>query len=423
MRLLVALLVAAVGGAAAQKPPNPLELKKLIESYLGQDARTRAGRDRQRKILQRVDLVPPLKASQVKSWRKKLLKAAAKAGPRLDKKGGGSNFFWEKQRKGLYIVGGRTKRPKGLLLGMHGGGKGSGDARSSHAAFDAAASKLGWVAIFPQVLVKTEHGWTDSGTEEFVIDLVEAAKRTWKIDRSRVFFAGHSMGGYGSWTLGAHHADMVAAVAPSAGAPTPVRSTENNAIVDIVEGVIPNLRNVPMIIYQSDDDPQVPPDVNQAAVKFLAKAKERWGGYDYEYWQVSGRGHASPPGGMLALLEKIAQRQRNAVPAKVVWQPVLPWKRQFYWLFWEAPVRNAIVVADADMKTNRIKIECEQDTAGLSLLLDERIVDMKREVVVTIAGEAVYRGIPQPRLSAMLLTAVRNDPDLMFPCRIPLGDR
>ena len=98
--------------------------------------------------------------------------------------------------------------------------------------------------IAPQALEATEHGWTDSGTEEFVLDLVDGALRTWKIDPDRVYFVGHSMGGYGSWTLGAHHADRVAAVAPSAGAPTPILDRATNKPVDIVEGVIPSLRSV-----------------------------------------------------------------------------------------------------------------------------------------------------------------------------------
>ena len=70
------------------------------------------------------------------------------------------------------------------------------------------------------------------------------------------------MGGYGTWTLGAHHADRVAALAASAGAPTPITGPSGK-YEDVEIGVIPSLRNVPIVIYQSDDDPNVPPAANE----------------------------------------------------------------------------------------------------------------------------------------------------------------
>ncbi len=406
--------------AQAPKPPSASIQKKLATAYLAADARSTAGRQEQLAILAKLASVPPLRRSAALAWKKKLLALAAKAGPKLKKKSGRAWFWHKPQKRGLYIVGGRTRRPKGLLIGMHGGGKGAGDAGASHGAFQAAASKLGWVAVFPQVLKKTEHGWTDSGTEEFVLDLVAAARRTWKIDPNRVFFAGHSMGGYGSWTLGAHHADVVAAIAPSAGAPTPVLSRETQQIVDIEAGVVPSLRNVPMIIYQSGDDPQVPPEVNRFAVKALARAKKKWGGFPFEYWEVDGRGHALPPGGTAALLAKIAKRVRNPVPEKIVWQPKLAWKRQFYWLHWEKPIAGAIVVARLDKQGNRVLVECDKPAAGLSVLLDRRLVDMDQEVYVELNGKEVFRGKPRATLPTLLLTAARNDADLVFEARVPL---
>jgi predicted peptidase len=229
--------------------------------------------------------------------------------------------------RGRYIIGGETKKPKGLAITMHGGGEGSADAGGAAGAYEPTLSKLSLLMVAPQALEATEHGWTDSGTEEFVLDLVDAALRTWKLDTDRVFFVGHSMGGYGSWTLGGHHADRVAAIAPSAGAPTPVQSSASSPIIDIQEGVIPSLRNVFVSIYQSLDDPQVPPAPNQFAAKKLAEVAKKWGGFEHTYWEVNGRGHAEPPGGYIAQLEKVAARSRDPVPQRIVWQPVLPWKR------------------------------------------------------------------------------------------------
>ena len=414
----VLLAVLAAVGAAPSAPPAPREVDELVDAWWEADARSEAGLDERRRILARLDeITGPLGSREIATWTKTLTKRWEK-GPRLDK-GSGRQFWWEQEERGLFFVGGETKRPKGLFLGMHGGGWGSGDASTSHSAWSAAADKYGWVGLFPQVLEQTELGWTDSGTEEFVMELVEAARRTWKLDADHVFFGGHSMGGYGSWTLGSHHADTVAALTPAAGAPSPYLGPDGKA-VDIVPGVIPSLRNVPMVIYQSRDDPRVPPDANQVAVKRLGEARQRWGGFDFEYWEVDGMGHDYPPGGTRALLEKVHERVRDPRPERVVWQPELAWKQQFYWLFWDRPARHALVVADLDASANGIAITCDQDAHGLWVLLDDELLDVEREVVVTLNGQETWRGLPEARLSTLLITGTRGDPGLTFPYRVPV---
>jgi len=427
MLLRASVLLSFLILSQGPRPPSASEVPTLIQEYLNADSRTEAGFQKRQEILTRLALTRALTPSKAKDWTRRVLKLGLR-GKTLPKKSGRFYFYGseksgrrkprQSERTGLFIVGGEHRRPKGLLIAMHGGGVGAGSARACHSKYHAAARKLGWVAIFPEVLAKTEHGWTDSGTEEFVIDLLDAALRTWKLDPSKVYFAGHSMGGYGTWTLGAHHADRVAALAPSAGAPTPIRSSTSGKLIDVQEGVIPNLRNVPIVIYQSTDDPNVPPGANQIAVKKLAEAKKRWGGFDYEYWEVNGRGHGLPPGGIQADLAKIAGRRRNAHPKKVVWQPVLSWKHQFYWLYWTHPVARAIVVAE--VAGNTITVTCDQDADGLSVLLDDHLVDMSKEVVVKLGEKEVYRAVPERSLATIVMTATRNDPELVFQTRVPL---
>ncbi len=413
-------LVAAPQSPA--KPPSKKQQTALVEEYMELDLRDDDSFKRGLEIVAQLDAISLTRASDVKKWRKSLAKLDRKMHRTLEKKSG-RHHYWEKERRGFFIIGGESKKPRGLLIGMHGGGVGSGDANSSAGAFTAAASKLDLVGIFPEVLEKTERGWTDSGTEEWVIDLVDAAIRTWDIDPNLVFFSGHSMGGYGSWTLGGHHADRVAALAPSAGAPTPVYDRPGGKIIEIDTGVVANLRNVPMVVYQSIDDPQVPPDANQAAMKDVAKAKERWGGYeDFEYWEVNGRGHGLPEGGMLALLNKIIKFERNPIPEKIVWQPHLDWKRQLNWLFWEEPIYDAILVAELDRERNTIRFDCDKELVGLWVLLDERVLDIKKEVVIEVNGVVINRGIPQPTLGSLLLTTSGPDTGLSFTSRLPIRD-
>lgn len=417
--LFCLLLGAAV---SAQKPMPAKDQELLVAQFLAADDRTAAGHAERTTVLRKLAAVPPLDKAQLAAWQGKLAKLQAK-GRTLEKEG--DQWFWPGDKKkgtqgrGRYIVGGETKKPKGLAIAMHGGGLGSGDAGPAAASYGPALTKLGMLMVAPQVLEATECGWTDSGSEEFVLDLVDAALRTWKLDPDRIYFVGHSMGGYGSWTLGAHHADRIAAIAPSAGAPTPIRSGPVGPIIDVVEGVVPSLRNVFVSVYQSLDDPQVPPGPNQFAVRALGEAAKKWGGFEHTYWEVDGRGHGEPPGGYEPQLEKVFARTRSVVPERVVWQPVLPWKRQFYWLYWDAPKQNAIVVADLDRKTNRVAITCDQPTDGLYVLLDARLVDLGKEVVVTVNGTETFRGKAAMDLGTLLLTSDHPDPKLQFAARVP----
>jgi dienelactone hydrolase len=413
--VLVALLAAPL--LPQERPPSRREATELCRNFLGLDARTEDGRRAQLEILGRLSGTRPLTERQERDWRKTLAKEQAK-GRRLET--GNRNHWWPDEKRGLYLVGGETGRPQALLIAMHGGGVGSGDAASAHAAYAPAAAALGWACVSPEVLEKTECGWTDSGTEEWVLDLIDAALRTWRIEPDRVYLAGHSMGGYGAWTLGAHHADRVAGLAPSAGAPTPILG-QGGVVTGVVEGVIPNLRNTRIAIFQSTDDRQVPPEPNQKAVELLTAARQRFGGYDFDYWEVDDRGHGFPAGGPEPLLRKIADARRDPLPERLVWQPELRWKRQFSWLHWEHPTTRALVVADLDRENNRIAITCENGAVGdLEVLLDDRLVDMDREVVIEVNGEETRREVPVRTLSTLLRTSTSPDQALVFAARMPV---
>lgn len=423
-----AALVAIVSVLPSQEPdpPSAKEIDALVAEYFELGPRAiGSGRARQREILDVLATLPPLDARAEATWREDLHELWMD-GPELpSKKKSGRHFLWEDREggeRGLYIVGGKTRRPKGLVIGMHGGGVGSGDASSAAGGWSGAASDQKWLGIFPEVLEKTEHGWTTSGTEEFVLELVDRAVRTFELDPGRIYLCGHSMGGYGTWTLGARHADRWAGLAASAGAPTPLMDAEGE-FYDIDWGVIPNLRNSRLLVFQSDDDPQVPPDANRVANAMVQKARERWGGYErFEYQEESGFGHDAPPGGFDAFLERIADDERVLRPKKVVWQPVLPWKRQFYWLHWESPVAGAIVEAELFPDENEVRVTAQRLGTGLSILLDESMLDLDRDVTVRLNDKVVHRGVAEPNLADLVLTAVTGDPGRTYIARVPVTD-
>ena len=406
--LLGALAPAVVHGGEAPLP-KARELESLVEAYLDADF---AERQRMRKAWDAE--LAPLEAKDVPKLRKVLLKIALDHGPTLGKKG--SQWFFEKGR-GKYIVSGRPS--KALFLGLHGGGAGAGSAESAAGAMGGG----GWMWIYPEVLEKTERGWTDAGTEAFVVDLIQAAKRTFKLDPNRIFLSGHSMGGYGSWTIGAHHADMFAGIAPYAGAPSCVTMLGQEKPSLVEPGVLPNLYNVPLHVYQSGDDLNVPPVSNDLATELLRGWKERHpGGFTYRYDRVEGRGHAAPQEGYLPSQKWLASHDRVPRPRKFLWQPVLSWKRQFYWAYWAYPEMESVLQVEAH-EGNQVELtslEGGGDLGGLSILLGAPLVDLDKPVTIMAAGKRVFEGVVPLTFSTLMLTLPRLDEDLLFDARVDI---
>ncbi|MDF1701466.1 MAG: prolyl oligopeptidase family serine peptidase [Planctomycetota bacterium] len=389
--------------------PKGKALVKLVEGYL--DAEVTARRALRKQWDREFAHLDP---KDLPKLRKTLLKIALKHGPKLQKKG--NNWFFEKGR-GRYIVSGSPK--KGLWLGLHGGGVGSGDAGSAASAMGGGG--FGW--IFPEVLKKTERGWTDAGTEEFVLELIQAAKRTWKLDPNRIYITGHSMGGYGTWTIGSRHADVFAGLAPYAGAPSCVTMQGQSEASMVEPGVLPNLFNVPLHFFQSGDDKNVPPESNDLAARLLKELKaEHPRGFNYRYDRVDGRGHAAPKEGYGPSQKWIASHDRVPRPKKFLWQPTLSWKRHFYWAYWPYAEMETILQFEAK-DGNRIEVttlEGSDDLEGLSILLGTPLVDPTKPVTVVVNGEA-RKPITVPRtFSTLMLTLPRLDPHLLFDARLDL---
>ncbi len=399
-------------GIAQERIPVPKgkKLKKIVQIYLAASHQERI--DMRREADERY--LPLAPGRKLKSLRSEMLKYARKTGRKL--KGSGTNYFYDKKTKrGKYIAKGKGK--KGFFVGLHGGGLGSGDAGSMAGSMGGG----GWTWIFPEVLEKTEYGWTTSGTEEFVIELIEAAKRSGKVDPNRIYISGHSMGGFGSWTLGAHHADIFAGIAPYAGAPTPI--WEGKEAVAIAPGVIPNLYNLRIHFFQSMDDRNVPPAANERAHEELKTwKKDHPGGFDFRYLRVNGRGHAAPKAGYLPTQKWVAQKTRNARPSKIIWQPTLKWKKHFYWLYWEQAALKSIIEATTN-GSNRIEInsiESHKSIEGITVLLGSPIVDLTQEITIKVDDTVKFKGKVERTFSTLLLTIPRYDEDLLFDARIDL---
>lgn len=410
---MLASLLLTASLAPTQDGLDRKETERLVGAYLALDQTEPDQVEVGRGLLRDLASAPYPSKRDMRRWEKlfaEALEARLEAAP-LGKEEG--EYFEEARgRRGRYHLAGETRRPKALFVGLHGGGEGSGDADTSLGAYRGACASRGWLGLFPEVLEKTERGWTDSGTEEWVLSLVDRALWQFDIDPSRVYIGGHSMGGYGTWAIGAHHPDRFAAGVASAGAPSPVY--QGGRVVSIQKGIIPNLRSLPLLVFQSTDDPKVPPDANQAAVREIEKARSRYGGYaDFTYWEVGDRGHGFPKGGTEALLGRIEGFERDPLPSKVVWQPDLSWKRQFYWLSWDKPKPGALVIAQRTGNTIELDLR-RTDGEGLRVLLSGDLVALDEPVVVRVNGSKVFDGMVEPSFATLVETRAHGDAGRAF---------
>ncbi|HEX8915226.1 MAG TPA: hypothetical protein VF796_22935 [Humisphaera sp.] len=106
-----------------------------------------------------------------------------------------------------------------------------------------------------------------SAGEIDVLDAIESVKRRYKIDENRIVLAGFSMGGAGTWHLGAHYADRFVVVQPGAGfidvkryqgldpATTPAAEATLWGLYDVPD-YVHNLFNTTVLSYSGENDKQ-----------------------------------------------------------------------------------------------------------------------------------------------------------------------
>ena len=111
-------------------------------------------------------------------------------------------------------------------------------------------------------------------SEQDVMQVLAHVKQQYKIDESRIYLLGHSMGGIGTWKIAAKYPDIWAAIAPFSGSGQPE--------------TIERFKQIPEIVIHGDNDPTV--NVNGSRT-MVAKMKEL--GVEVKYIEVPGGTHGS----------------------------------------------------------------------------------------------------------------------------------
>ena len=425
--LATAVLVAAAVVPRAAAQDEELDKKRLKELLAIVDEWAEAaggehGDGAMMLIENRVEVLEPIQAAAVAPLVERMIEARRKHGPKLEKKGT-AYFYDEATKNGLYIVT-KGKKGGGLLLSLHGGGEGQGDAGSAHGTW-ATASAQGFTVISPEVMQKVSSAWNQQPEERMVLELIDAAKRTFEIDPLRICIAGHSMGGDGSWMIGGRNADLFAAASPLAGSVMPYMREGSLNRIDtpldhyegLTEGVVPNLMHVPYHIHHSDDDRNEAVHPDDIATKYLKRLQELFPGYyRFTYDRVSGIGHALPSNGVKPIVKWMAEQRRVTYPKEVVWETWWPWKRRMYWLFHHEP-KSAWRYHAKLVGENHIDVTAtskpapgrkEPEEMELRVLLSPEMVDLSAPVKITSGDAVLFEGPVSRSLWALMISAGRR---------------
>ena len=154
------------------------------------------------------------------------------------------------------------------------------------------AQRVGFIVACPKG--RDSASMYRGSAEQDVLDVMAEVRRDYKIDNKRIYMMGHSMGGYGTWSIAMAHPELFAALGPIAGG-----------------GDAPGmakLREIPQYVVHGDNDKTV--NVSQSRTMVEAGKKA---GATIVYVEIPGGSHtdvAAPQFG--PMLDFFVKQSRHA---------------------------------------------------------------------------------------------------------------
>ncbi len=389
---------AAVGdGKVWDGKASRKEVDAAVVEYFG------ATEERRAEIRTFLDGLGALSEADAKAWAKTLLKEADRRGEKFPAKSG--ETFKHGSLSGPVFTAGKATRNAPLFVALHGGGAGVGDGQEAMQKWSFVAGKAFLIA--PTTPDKRDSAWCQEDIEAWVLALIDAAVRTYDLDTNRVYLAGHSMGGYGTWSIGCRTADRFAALSACAGG---IFMVVGGGEPTLAPGHVPNLLDTPIWFYNSTDDKQVSCRSAQLANAELQRLKAAGYPYVWTYDEYHDIGHGLPPKGLKPIGDWMLEKVRGPYPKRVVFEPSRKGKRRLFWLATDSDAK-----VEGKIEGNTVTIGPEGHGGGVTVYLNASLVDVTKPVTVMVDGKPAFEGAIPPRLSVLLDTiAAGRDPKQFF---------
>jgi predicted esterase len=165
------------------------------------------------------------------------------------------------------------RKPVPLVVALHGMG---GDENSMFDSYGGTlkreAARVGFAVVCPKG--RDTASMYRGAAEQDVMDVLAEVRRDYQIDDKRIYLMGHSMGGFGTWSVAMAHPDLFAALGPISGGGDPANMAK--------------ISRIPEYVVHGDDDRTVP--VTQSRTMVAAGRKA---GAHIVYVEVPGGSHTS----------------------------------------------------------------------------------------------------------------------------------
>jgi predicted peptidase len=148
-----------------------------------------------------------------------------------------------------------------LMLFLHGSGERGSDVQlvAKHGPFKLVREGR----EFPFIIIAPQCPAGQRWQVEPLMQLVSEAEKKFRVDPTRIYVTGLSMGGFGTWALGVNHPEKFAAIIPICG---------GGNVPDIVMSSIDHsdaLKSLPVWAFHGAKDPTVPVAASQETVALL----------------------------------------------------------------------------------------------------------------------------------------------------------
>ena len=116
-------------------------------------------------------------------------------------------------------------------------------------------------------------------------------------------------------------------------------------------------------------------------------------------------------------LKEMLPYVRKAAPAHLTWEPMDKDITTFYWLTVDHPEQGQKI--DALVRDNKIDVTTK-NVKQLDILLDGRLVDLRKPVTIVLDGKTQERKLQPSLLTLCQSLNRRGDPELAGTCQVRL---